>query len=77
MMKNGKRERERERELGMECGRVESAKPPTQGFPAVDGSVLKSVPVRRTQDQTRCLGSGGSVSGRRRRSSSVESSRSG
>ena len=58
MMKNG-----RERELGMECGRAESGKPPTQGLPAVDGSVLKSVPVRRTQDQTRCLGSGGPCRG--------------
>ena len=73
----------------MECGRAESGKPPTQGLPAVDGSVLTSVPVRRTQDQTRCMSmsSGGvrvgeaSHQGPRRRrlvrSSSVESSRSG
>ena len=38
---------EREREFGMECWRVESAKPPHPGPPpAVDGSVLTSVFVR-------------------------------
>ena len=41
-----------EREYGMERGRVESVKPPTQALrPAVDGSVLTSVFVRRTQGQ--------------------------